>query len=660
MAALASSASGSSAAHPLISEAAARVKYESPVPSDIDISQSVEPLDISRVAEIAGILPSEVERYGRHQAKISLDVLKRLKDAKLGHYVVVTGINPTALGEGKSTTTLGLQQALAAHLGRKAIACIRQPSQGPTFGIKGGAAGGGYAQVIPMESFNLHLTGDIHAVTAANNLLAAAIDTRMFHESTQTDERLFERLTTLKDGSRRFAPVQVRRLVKLGIVEAGTGASDAPDPASLSPEDRGRFARLDIDPATITWRRVVDTCDRHLRGVRVGMGPKEKGRTRDTAFDITVASEVMAVLALATSLSDMRERLGAMVVARSKAGEPVTADDLGAGGALTVLMKEAIKPTVMQSLEGAPVLVHAGPFANIAHGNSSIVADQIALRLVGEGGFCVTEAGFGADIGAEKFFDIKCRKSGLTPSACVIVATVRALKTHGGGPPVVPGKPLAEEYKVEDLGMLERGTANLAKHISNVRGFGVAPVVAINRFKTDTDAEIALLKRLALEAGAAEAVECNHWAEGGRGAADLGRAVVAACEASERDSFRFLYPLDAPIKDKIAKIATSIYGADGVDYTDEAEAQIAEYERLGLGKLPICVAKTHLSLSADPSLKGVPKGFRVTVREARAAAGAGFIYPLLGDIMTIPGLPTRPGFVDVDLDTETGRVVGLF
>jgi formyltetrahydrofolate synthetase len=519
---------------------------------------------------------------------------------------------------------------------------------------------GAAAQVIPMELFNLHGTGDIHAITASNNLLAAAIDTRMFHENTQTDAKLFERLTTSKDNQRMFAPVQVRRLVKLGISPPGTTVATAPDPTTLSDVDQARFARLDIDPSTITWRRVLDTCDRHLRSVTIGEGPAEKGHSRSTGFDITVASEVMAVLALSTSLADMRDRLGNMVVARSKAGAPITADDLGAGGALAVLMKEAIKPTLMQTMEGTPVMVHAGPFANIAHGNSSIIADQMALRLVGKDGVVVTEAGFGADIGAEKFFNIKCRYSGLKPSACVLVATVRALKTHGGGPPVVPGQPLAEEYKTENLPMLEAGIANLAKHIENIRKFGVQPIVAVNRFHSDTDAEVALLKRLALEAGAAAAVECNHWAKGGEGAKDLAEAVIAVCEEAKAGAFRFLYGKELGIKEKIEAIAREIYGADGVDYTDQANSQIADYTRLGYSDLPICMAKTHLSLSADPSLKGVPKGFRVKVREIRASVGAGFLYPLLGEIMTIPGLPTRPGFTDVDLDLETERVIGLF
>lgn len=579
---------------------------------------------------------------------------------KNGNYVVVTGINPTPLGEGKSTTTIGVCQALGAHLGKRVFTCIRQPSQGPTFGIKGGAAGGGYAQTIPMEEFNLHLTGDIHAITAANNLLAAAIDTRMFHEKTQSDKALFSRLFPEdKDGKRSFSPVMKRRCAKLGIT--------VDDPSAMSEEERSRFVRLDLDPSTITWQRVVDTCDRHLRRVTIGQGPAEEGHSRDTGFDITVASEIMAVLALTTDLKDMRDRLGAMVVGLSRKGEPVTADDLGVGGALTVLMKDAIMPTLMQTVEGTPVFVHAGPFANIAHGNSSIVADQLALKLVGEEGYVITEAGFGADIGMEKFFNIKCRYSGLVPQAAVLVATVRALKSHGGGPTVEPGKPLDAAYTKENLDLLKAGVGNMQHHIRNVIKFGVQPVVAINRFSTDTDAEIAVMKAAALEAGAVAAVEANHWALGGKGAVELAQAVVDACAASRAaaasgagSGFRFLYPLELPLKEKIATIATSIYGAAGVEFSEEAEKKLAAYTAQGYGKLPICMAKTHLSLSTDPSKKGVPTGFTVTVRDVRASVGAGFVYPLLGSIMTVPGLPTRPGFYDVDIDLDTGRIIGLF
>lgn len=640
---------------------------KNPVPSDITVSQDIVRevglLPIEDLAKEAGLLPSEVIPWGLAKAKIRLSVKERLADAPQGNYVVCTGINPTPLGEGKSTTTVGLAQALGSVLGKRAFACIRQPSQGPTFGIKGGAAGGGYAQVVPMEEFNLHLTGDIHAVTAANNLLAAAIDTRMFHEAGQSDESLMKRLCP----DDVFCDIMKRRLVKLGIDQNLA-------PSELTPEDRSRFARLDIDPATITWRRVLDTCDRHLRGVTIGVGAKEtvqprgtkKGETpraqhsRESGFDITVASEVMAVLALATDLADLRERLGRMVVAYDRSRQPVTADDLGCGGALTVLMRDALLPTLMQTVERTPVLVHAGPFANIATGNSSIVADELALRLAGADGFVVTEAGFGADIGMEKFFNIKCRYSGLTPKCAVVVATVRALKMHGGGPPVKAGRPLPREYKEENVELLARGCANLAKHVQNANRFGVRVVVAVNKFATDTDAELETVRTAAKEAGAFDAVTSNHWAEGGAGAADLARAVERACAAETKSDFDFLYELDLPVKEKVATICREIYGADGVDYEPLAETQIAQYEEAGFGNLPICMAKTQYSLSCDPDAKGVPTGFRVTVREVRACVGAGFLYPICGDIMTVPGLPTRPGFYDVDVDVETGDVKGLF
>jgi formyltetrahydrofolate synthetase len=621
-----------------------------PVPSDLDIAQSIEPLPISQIAEEAGILPEELIPYGRTKAKVRLEVRDRLADRPNGKYILVTAITPTPLGEGKSTTTVGLAQALGAHLGKLAFANVRQPSQGPTFGIKGGAAGGGYSQIIPMEDFNLHLTGDIHAITAANNLLAAAIDTRMHHESYQSDESLFNRLCPpAKDGSRKFSPVMLRRLKKLGI--------DKTDPNELTEEERSRFVRLDIDPDTITWRRVVDTNDRYLRKIMIGLGPKEKFQ-RETGFDITVASEIMAILALTTSLADMRERLGNMVVAMSRSGEPITADDLGVGGALTVLMKDAIMPNLMQTLEGTPAFVHAGPFANIAHGNSSIVADQIALKLAGPDGFVVTEAGFGADIGMEKFFDIKCRYSGLVPDAVVLVATIRALKMHGGGPKVVAGRPLDPAYTEENLELVEKGAENLKVHIKNALKYGVPVVVAVNRFTTDTDAEIDLVRKIAIEAGAEDAVMSNHWADGGAGAVELGKAVIAAAE--KPSNFKFLYDLDLSIKEKIEIIAKEIYGAGSVTYTEVAEKQIQSYTENGFDKLPICMAKTHLSLSTDPTKKGAPKGFNVEVREVRASVGAGFIFPLLGEMSTMPGLPTRPVFYDVDLDLETGKVVGLF
>jgi formyltetrahydrofolate synthetase len=620
------------------------------VPRDIEIAQRATPLPIGKLAARAGILPEELESYGRYKAKVSLAVRDRLKGAPNGRYVVVTAITPTPLGEGKTTTTVGLSQAIGAHLGKNVFTCIRQPSQGPTFGIKGGAAGGGYSQIIPMEELNLHLTGDIHAITAANNLLAAAIDARMLHEARQTDESLFDRLCPPgKDGSRRFSPVMLRRLRKLGI--PGT------DPDGLTAGERGRFARLGIDPATITWRRVIDVSDRMLRQMTIGQGPEEKRLTRVTGFDITAASEIMAILALTTGLADMRERLGRIVIGASHGGDAVTADDLGVGGALTVLMKDTIMPNLLQTLEGTPAFVHAGPFGNIAHGNSSIIADQIALKLVGPDGYVLTESGFGADMGMEKFFDIKCRYSGLIPNCVVLVATIRALKMHGGGPKVTAGQPLHPDYTMEHLGIVEKGCSNLVRMIRSARLFGIPVVVAVNRFAHDTAAEIELVRNIAVQAGAYDAVASNHWAEGGAGAVDLGKAVIAACELPA--SFRFLYPLDMDIKSKIETIVREIYGGSGVEYLPEAERKIELYTRLGFGNLPICMAKTHLSVSHDPSLKGAPTGFTVPVRDVRASVGAGFLYPLLGTMSTMPGLPTRPGYYDIDLDTETERVLGL-
>jgi methylenetetrahydrofolate dehydrogenase (NADP+)/methenyltetrahydrofolate cyclohydrolase/formyltetrahydrofolate synthetase len=625
-----------------------KLKRRTPVPSDIEIAQEAELKPIMQIVEEIGLLPSEIELFGEYKAKVRLEVLDRLKDVPNGKYIDVTAITPTPLGEGKTTTTVGLSQALGAELGKRVFTCIRQPSQGPTFGIKGGAAGGGYSQVVPMEDFNLHLTGDIHAITAANNLLAAAIDTRMFHEAHQSDEKLFNALCPPdKEGNRRFAPSMLRRLKKLGIQKT--------DPNELTEEEKSRFARLDIDPDSITWRRVIDTNDRFLREITIGEGPEEKGFTRKTGFDITVASEIMAILALTTDLADMRERFGKIVIGTNHAGEAITAEDLGVAGAMTVLMKDGIKPNLMQTLEGTPVFVHAGPFANIAHGNSSIIADQIALKLAD---YVVTESGFGADIGMEKFFDIKCRYSGLIPNVVVLVATVRALKMHGGGPKVIAGKPLAPEYQEENLDLLRAGLGNMQRHIQNALRYGIPVVVAVNSFATDTQAEVDLVRKAALEAGADDAVVSTHWMNGGEGAAKLAQAVVNAAE--KPGQFKFLYPLDLPIKDKIEIICKQVYGADGVDYSPEAEAKVELYTRLGFDKLPLCMAKTHLSLSHDPSLKGVPTGFRIPIRDIRASVGAGFLYPLLGSMRTMPGLPTRPVFFDVDLDLETNRVVGLF
>ncbi|XP_078473143.1 C-1-tetrahydrofolate synthase, cytoplasmic isoform X2 [Lampetra planeri] len=628
-----------------------KIEPKQPVPCDIEISRSQKPKPIEVLGREVGLLPSEIEAYGHGKGKVSLCVLNRLRNEPNGKYVVVTGITPTPLGEGKSTTTMGLAQALSGQLHVNTFACVRQPSQGPTFGIKGGAAGGGYSQVIPMEEFNLHLTGDIHAITAANNLLAAAIDARIFHESTQTDKALFARLVPLQKGSRAFSPIQQARLKKLKI--------DKSDPNTLTDEEIKRFARLDIDPKSITWNRVMDTNDRFLRKITIGKAPTENGMVRETQFDIAVSSEIMAILALATSLGDMRERLVRMVVATSRGGEPVTAEDLGVSGALTVLMKEAIKPNLMQTLEGSPVFVHAGPFANIAHGNSSVLADKIALKLVGEQGFVVTEAGFGSDIGMEKFFNIKCRLSGLYPDAAVLVVTVRALKMHGGGPIVVAGQPLPEEYTKENLELVKNGCCNLHKHIEIIRLFGVPVVVAVNMFTTDTDAELDVVRELALVAGASDVVRCTHWAEGGKG----GRALAEAVRQAAQESLTapsFLYDVQLPVEEKIRVIAQKVYGADDICLSEEARRKIELYTKQGFAELPICMAKTHLSLSHQPELKGVPKGFVLPIRDVRASVGAGFLYPLVGTMMTMPGLPTRPCFYDIDIDVATGKIDGLF
>ncbi len=619
------------------------IKIKHPVPSDIEIAQACKMKPIFQVAEEIGLKPKELELYGNYKAKVHLEVRDRLKKRKQGKYIDVTAITPTPLGEGKTTTTVGLSQALGAHLKQSVITCIRQPSMGPTFGIKGGAAGGGYSQIVPMEDFNLHLTGDIHAVSAANNLLAAAIDARILHERAITDDdKLAQALCP--DGT--FAPSIQRRAKRLGI--------QATKLADLNAEEKRRLFRLDIDPNSITWQRVVDINDRLLRKIQIGLGEEEKGNERITGYDISVASEVMAILALTTSLEDMRERFSRIVIGTNTKGEAVTAEDLGVAGAMTVLMKDALLPNLMQTLEGTPAFVHAGPFANIAHGNSSIVADQIALKLAD---YVVTESGFGADIGMEKFLDIKCRYSGLIPNVVVIVATVRALKMHGGGPKVVAGRPLDKAYTEENLPLLERGMGNLLKHIENAKMFGLPVVVAINSFKYDTPAEVALVKRLVEQAGSV-AVPCTHWMNGGKGAIELAEAVMDA--SKQKNHFEFLYPLEWSIKQKIEAVATKIYGADGVDYSPEAEAKIELYTKLGFANLPICMAKTHLSLTHDPAIKGRPTSWRLPIRDIRASVGAGFLYPLCGAMRTMPGLPSRPVFYDVDLDLKTGKVVGLF
>ncbi|KAM4522193.1 monofunctional C1-tetrahydrofolate synthase, mitochondrial isoform 1-T2 [Odontesthes bonariensis] len=628
-----------------------RLQTLTPVPSDIEISRAQTPKPVNQLAEEIGLLPEELEAYGRNKAKVRLSLLDRLHSQPDGKYVLVAGITPTPLGEGKSTVTIGLVQAISAHLKLNSFACLRQPSQGPTFGVKGGAAGGGYAQVIPMEEFNLHLTGDIHAITAANNLVAAAIDARMLHEATQSDKALFNRLVPSVNGVRRFSPIQISRLRRLGINKT--------DPASLSPQEVSTFVRLDIDPSKITWQRVVDTNDRFLRKITVGQASTEKGQIRETGFDIAVASEIMAILALADSLEDMKNRLARMVVGTSRSGQPVTAEDLGVSGALAVLMKDAIKPTLMQTLEGTPVFVHAGPFANIAHGNSSVLADKLALKLVGRDGFVVTEAGFGADIGMEKFFNIKCRGSGLRPSVVVLVATVRALKMHGGGPNVSAGAPLPREYIEENLSLVAGGCrSNLRKQIQIAHLFGIPVVVALNAFQTDTQAEIDLVCQMAEECGASAAVSCQHWSQGGRGCLELAQAVNEA--AHRPTNFQFLYDIEMPIVEKIRTIAQKVYGADDIELSPEANGKIDYYNQQGYGSLPICMAKTHLSLSHMPDKKGAPTGFVLPIRDVRASIGAGFIYPLVGTMSTMPGLPTRPCFYDIDLDPVTEEITGLF
>jgi len=565
------------------------------VPSDLKIAQNATLKPINAIAEQLGLDPdSDLEHYGKYSAKINLSVLDKFKDQANGKYIDITALTPTPLGEGKSTTTVGLGQALN-HIGKRATVTVRQPSQGPTFGIKGGAAGGGYSQIVPMENFNLHLTGDIHAIGAAHNLIAAMIDAHLHH---------------------------------------------------------GNELQLDIH--NMPWRRVVDLNDRALRNVIVGLGGRGDGVPRETGFDITVASEIMAILALTTSLQDMRQRIGRMVVAYDQHKKPVTADDLGAAGAATVLMRDAIKPTLMQTLENTPALVHAGPFANIAHGNSSVLADMIALKT---SDYVVTESGFGADVGAEKFFNIKCRYSGLKPHAAVLVVTIRALKSHTGKYKIVPGKPLPDELTQENVADVEVGAANMIRHLENLRKFGITPVVAINRFTHDSDKEIEAIKALAVANGALGAAVANHWAEGGPGASELAEMVVQACE--QENDFQFLYDVDLPIKQKIEIIAREIYRADGVEYSRTANRQIAQFEKDGFGNLPICMAKTHLSFSADPKLKGAPTGFTIPVEEVRVSAGAGFIYPQCGTIRTMPGLGRTPAAMNVDID-EDGNVVGLF
>ena len=560
-------------------------------PTDLEIARKARLLPMNEVAAKMGIGPHLLEPYGHDVAKIRLEAIDELADRPKAKYVVVSAITPTPLGEGKTTTTVGLGQALS-YIGKQATVAIRQPSMGPTFGIKGGEAGGGYSQVVPMERLNLHLTGDMHAITAAHNLLAAMIDNQIHHH-----EAL-------------------------------------------------------VDRDSVTWRRVLDVSDRVLRNVIVGLGTREDGVIRATGFDITAASEVMTVLALTTGLRDMRERLGRIVIGNTQGGKPITAEELFAAGAMTVILREAIKPNLLQTLENTPVLVHAGPFGNIATGNSSVIADRIGIHC---GDFLVTEAGFAADMGAERFFNIKCRTSGLSPDAAVVVATVRALKVHSGRFRVVAGRPLPAEMVKENPDDVWAGAPNLRKQVENIRLHGVTPVVAINAFPTDHPSEQAAVREIAEELGVRSAV-CHNFAEGGRGATELAEAVVEA--ADEPSSFHFLYPIEASLREKIETVATKVYGADGVEYYPPAAEQLDSFERNGFGKLCVCIAKTHLSISSDPKLKGAPTGWRLPVREVRASVGAGFIYPLCGEMRTMPGLPSHPNAVRIDID-DKGEIVGL-
>ncbi len=628
------------------------VDVKSPVPSDIEIAQAAKMRPVREVAAEIGLTEDDMDLYGKYKAKVHLNVLEKFKDRPNAKYIDVTAITPTPLGEGKTVTTIGVSQGLA-YIGKKVFTCIRQPSQGPTFGIKGGAAGGGYSQVVSMEDFNLHLTGDIHAVGAAHNLLAAAIDNRLAKEARWSTSYLAKALCPDDE----YTPSMRKRLEKLGI--------QSEKPSDLSDEDKERMFRLNIDPYSVQWRRVVDVSDAALRNIIIGLGAKNDGPTRQAGYDITVASEIMAALALCSSLADLRERMGRIIIGTNNPGalrakrpvEPITAEDLNVAGAMTVLLKEAIMPNLMQTLMGSPAFVHCGPFANIAQGNSSIMADRIALKLVGPDGYVVTESGFGADCGMEKFFNIKCRVSGLVPNCVVIVASVRALKMHGGGPKVVAGKPLDKAYMQENLELLQKGLSNLTQHVENARKFGVPVVVAVNRFTNDTAAEIEMVKKAALEAGAEAVAMSNVWAKGGEGGAELAEAVVKACE--KPTNFKFLYSDEMPIKEKIETVVREIYRADGVDYTPEAEAKIKLFTDMGLSHLPLCMAKTHLSFTHDPAIKGTPRGWRMPITDVRASVGAGFLFPLCGTMRTMPGLPTRPVFTDIDIDVETGKVLGL-
>jgi formate--tetrahydrofolate ligase len=567
-------------------------KEEVHQPTALEIARKASLRPAADIAGEIGLSADLLEPYGEFVAKLKLDAIDALADRPRARYVVVTAVTPTPLGEGKTTTTLGLAQGMS-HIGMRATAAIRQASMGPTFGIKGGAAGGGYSQAAPFEALNLHLTGDMHAVTAAHNTLSAMLDNHLYQGND-----------------------------------------------------------LDIDPHSITWRRVLDVNDRALRNVVIGLGSGEDGVPRQAGFDITAASEVMAILALSTSLHDMRRRLGRIVVGFTSDRVPVTAEQLGAAGAMTVIMRDAIKPNLLQTMENTPVLVHAGPFGNIAHGNSSVIADLIGIH---SGEYLITEAGFGADMGAERFFNIKCRVSGLVPDAAVIVTTVRALKAHSGAHRVVAGRPLPPALLEENPGQVTVGSANLRKQIENVLLHGVTPVVAINAFPGDFESEYDAIRKVADSMGVRAAVTTN-FRDGGAGATELAHAVVAAAE--EPNEFRFLYPTEATLRDKIVTIATKVYGAEGVDFLPAAAKRLDLFEASGFGDLPICIAKTHLSISSDPSLKGAPTGWRLPVREVRVSAGAGFIYAICGDMRTMPGLSSHPAAERVDID-ENGDIVGL-
>lgn len=562
-------------------------------PSDLDIAQAAKLAPLAEIAEHMGLSPDHLEMYGRNVAKIDLDAVGDITSRPKGKYVVVTAITPTPLGEGKTTTSVGLAQAMK-HVGQRGLLALRQPSMGPTFGIKGGAAGGGYSQVVPMENLNLHLTGDFHAVTAAHNLLAAMVDNHLHHGNA-----------------------------------------------------------LGLSLKKITWRRVLDVNDRALRNMVIGMGGAEDGVVRQSGFDITAASEVMAILALSNDAEDLRARLGRIVVGYTDDNVAVTAEQIGCAGAMAVILRDAVKPNLMQTLENTPAIIHAGPFGNIATGNSSVIADKLGIHLCD---YLITEAGFGADMGAERFFNIKCRISGMTPDAAVLVATVRALKAHSGRYKVVAGKPLPPDMLKENADDVRAGAANLVKQIENVKAHGVSPVVAINAFPGDFASEHDVIREIAESVGARVAV-CTHFSDGGAGAVDLANAVIAACD--EKSDFAFLYPDNASLKEKIEKIATTIYGAAQVEYSAEANRQLAMYEANGFGTLPICVAKTHLSISGDASLKGAPSGHTLTVREVRASVGAGFVYPICGDMRTMPGLGANPAALSIDIGPD-GRVVGLF